>query len=111
MLGRPRGNETTDVAFLSQSGPLSLGHQIIKRRMELRKNREQCAEEMGISAKTLYVWETNRYQPSPDAATSVPVCSRESNRAVRIPDTWPTGPTANPTRSPLSFLEVSVPRF
>jgi DNA-binding XRE family transcriptional regulator len=64
MLGRPRGNETTDVAFLSQSGPLSLGHQIIKRRMELRKDRKQCAEEMGISAKTLQAWETNRYQPS-----------------------------------------------
>jgi DNA-binding XRE family transcriptional regulator len=63
-LGRPKGNEPSCVAFLSQSGPLSLGHQIIKRRMELRKNREQCAEEMGISAKTLQAWETNRYQPS-----------------------------------------------
>ena len=63
-LGRPRGNETTGVAFLSQSGPFSLGHQIVKRRMELRKNRKQCAEEMGISARTLQAWETNRYQPS-----------------------------------------------
>ena len=63
-VGRPRGNETIDVAFLAQSGPLSLGHQIVKRRMELRKNREECAEEMGISARTLQAWETNRYQPS-----------------------------------------------
>jgi DNA-binding XRE family transcriptional regulator len=64
-LGSPKGNETSCVAFLSQSGPLSLGHQIMKRRLEMRKNREQCAEEMGISAKTLQAWETNRYQPSP----------------------------------------------
>jgi DNA-binding XRE family transcriptional regulator len=63
-VGRPRGNETTGVAFLAQSGPLSLGHQIVERRMELRKNRKQCAQEMGISAKTLQAWETNRYQPS-----------------------------------------------
>jgi transcriptional regulator with XRE-family HTH domain len=63
-LGRPKGNEPSCVAFLSQSGPLSLGHQIMKRRLEMRKNRKQCAEEMGISAKTLHAWETNRYQPS-----------------------------------------------
>jgi DNA-binding XRE family transcriptional regulator len=63
-LGRPKGNEPSCVAFLSQSGPLSLWHQIVKRRMELKKNRKQCAEEMGISAKTLQAWETNRYQPS-----------------------------------------------
>jgi len=64
MLGRPRGNETTGVAFLSQSGPLSLGHKIVKRRLEMRKNRKQCAQEMCISVKTLQAWETNRYQPS-----------------------------------------------
>ena len=63
-LGSPKGNETSCIAFLSQSGPLSLGHQIIKRRMEMRKNRKQCAQEMGISVKTLQAWETNRYQPS-----------------------------------------------
>jgi DNA-binding XRE family transcriptional regulator len=63
-LGSLRGNEPSCVAFLSQTGPPSMGHQIVKRRMELRKNREQCAEEMGISVKTLKAWETNRYQPS-----------------------------------------------
>ena len=41
-----------------------MGQQIMNRRMELKKNRKQCAEEMGISAKTLQAWETNRYQPS-----------------------------------------------
>jgi len=59
MLGRPRGNETTGVAFLSQSGPLSLGHKIMKRRLEMRKNRKQCAQETGISVKTLQAWETS----------------------------------------------------
>ena len=29
-VGRPRGNETIGVAFLAQSGPLSLGPQIMK---------------------------------------------------------------------------------
>src|SRR5664280_1739811 len=58
-VGRPRGNETQGVAFLSLPGPLSLRHQIIKRRMELRKNRKQCAEKLGISVKTLQAWETS----------------------------------------------------
>jgi DNA-binding XRE family transcriptional regulator len=63
-VGRPTGNETLGVAFLSQSGPLSLGQQIMKRRIEMRKNRKQCAQKMGISVKTLHGWETDRYQPS-----------------------------------------------
>ena len=62
--GRPRGNETIGVAFLSQSGPLSLGQQIMKRRMELRKNRKQCAQEIGISVKALWALETNRRRPN-----------------------------------------------
>jgi len=33
------------------------------RRLELRKTRKQCAKEFGISVKTLWGWETNRWQP------------------------------------------------
>jgi len=40
-VGRPRGNETIGVAFLSQSGPLSLGQQIMKRRLEMRNGAQR----------------------------------------------------------------------
>lgn len=63
-LGRPKGNEASGVAFLSSGVPLSLGQHIAKRRMELKKTRKKCAEELGVSVKTLWSWETNRHQPS-----------------------------------------------
>ncbi|MGO8696538.1 MAG: helix-turn-helix domain-containing protein [Limisphaerales bacterium] len=62
-LGRPKGNETSGVAFLAPTGPLSLGQQIRKRRLELRKNRKESAEELGVSEKTLWGWETGRCEP------------------------------------------------
>jgi len=62
-LGRPKGNETRSVAFLAPTGPSSLGQQIRKLRMELRKNRTECAEELGVSVKTLWGWETDRRRP------------------------------------------------
>jgi transcriptional regulator with XRE-family HTH domain len=62
-LGRPKGNETTGVAILAPTGPLTLGEQIRKRRMELRKNRKECAKKLGVSVKTLRSWETSRCQP------------------------------------------------
>jgi transcriptional regulator with XRE-family HTH domain len=64
-LGRPTGNETQDVAFLAPTGPLSLGQQIRKRGMELKKNRKEYAKELGVSVKTLWGWETSRCQPGP----------------------------------------------
>jgi DNA-binding XRE family transcriptional regulator len=62
-LGRPKGNETPGVAFLAPAGPLSFGQQIRKRRMELKKTRKQLAQELGVSVKTLWSWETDRCQP------------------------------------------------
>ncbi|MGO8698347.1 MAG: helix-turn-helix domain-containing protein [Limisphaerales bacterium] len=62
-LGRPKGNETSGVAFLAPTGPLTLGQQIRKRRLELRKNRKESAEELGVSEKTLWGWETGRCEP------------------------------------------------
>jgi transcriptional regulator with XRE-family HTH domain len=50
-------------AFLAPSGFLSLGQQIRKRRIELKKNRKQLVHELGVSAKTLRGWETSRCQP------------------------------------------------
>jgi DNA-binding XRE family transcriptional regulator len=73
-LGRPKGNETKFVAFLAPTGPLSLGQQIKKRRMELKKNRTECAEELGVSVKTLWGWETSRCQP----------CATYSKRIVAL---------------------------
>jgi len=62
-LGGPQGNETPFVAILAPAGPLTLGQRIRKRRLELRKTRKQCAEELGVSVKTLWGWETSRCQP------------------------------------------------
>ena len=62
-LGRPKGNETADVAILAQNTPLSLSRQIKKCRMELRKTRKQCAKDLGVSSKTLWSWETGRRNP------------------------------------------------
>jgi len=63
-LGAPGGNETPSVASLSPDKPISLGRQIKRRRLELRKTRQQWAKEMGVSVKTLWSWETDRRQPS-----------------------------------------------
>jgi transcriptional regulator with XRE-family HTH domain len=63
-LGRPKGNETSGVAFLSSDLSTDIGQQIKKRRIELKKTRKQMAEELGISIKTLWGLETKRHQPS-----------------------------------------------
>jgi transcriptional regulator with XRE-family HTH domain len=62
-LGSPKGNETSFVAILAPTAPLTLGQQIRKRRLELRKNRTECAGEFGVSVKTLWGWETGRWEP------------------------------------------------
>src|ERR1039457_1514026 len=62
-LGRPKGNESSCVAFLSSEAPASIGQQIMKRRIEMRKTRAQLAAEMGISTKTLWNWERDRRKP------------------------------------------------
>ncbi|MGA9452970.1 MAG: helix-turn-helix transcriptional regulator [Verrucomicrobiia bacterium] len=64
MLGRPRGNEPSCVAFLSTAAPITLGQKIKQHRLKLRKTRKQMALELGISVKTLWGWETDRWQPT-----------------------------------------------
>ena len=63
-LGRPKGNETKGVAFLSSQPPTTIGQKIAKRRLELKKNRTQCAKELGISVKTLWGWENGQHKIS-----------------------------------------------
>ena len=45
-LGRPKGNETIDVASLSLKGPISAGQQIIRYRLKQKKILKQFAEEI-----------------------------------------------------------------
>ena len=63
-LGRPKGNETHGVAFSSSESPITLGQKLMKRRLDLRKNQLQCAEEIGVSIKTYSAWELGRRSPS-----------------------------------------------
>jgi len=63
-LGRPKGNETIDVAFLSSKAPLTPGQQIIRYRLKQKKTRKQLAEELGVDVKTLLNWETDRSRPN-----------------------------------------------
>jgi DNA-binding transcriptional regulator YiaG len=62
--GRPKGNETQCVAFLSPQAPVTTGEKITQRRLKLKKTRRQLASELGISVKTLWGWETDRWQPT-----------------------------------------------
>jgi DNA-binding XRE family transcriptional regulator len=63
-LGSPRGNETSCVAFLSKNAPVTLGQKIRQNRLKLRKTRKHMALELGVSVKTLWGWETDRWQPT-----------------------------------------------
>jgi transcriptional regulator with XRE-family HTH domain len=62
-LGRPKGNETSRVVFLSSDAPVSIGHKIKQLRLRLKKTRKHLAVELGVSVKTLWGWETDRRQP------------------------------------------------
>jgi DNA-binding XRE family transcriptional regulator len=64
-LGSPRGNETQPVAVLSSDGPDSFGSTVRKRRLELRKNRKEFAQILGVDTKTIGHWEANRHKPLP----------------------------------------------
>jgi transcriptional regulator with XRE-family HTH domain len=62
-LGRPKGNESTVVAFLSRESPESFGAALRKRRLEQHKNGKQFAKELGVDARTLRDWEAGRHKP------------------------------------------------
>ena len=52
-LGRPKGNETHGVAFLSPDRKLALGQQILHWRIGLKKTHKLMVAEMGVSIKPL----------------------------------------------------------
>jgi DNA-binding XRE family transcriptional regulator len=62
-LGMPKGNESLSVAFLSPESSTTVGQKLTKFRIGLRKTRSQLAAELGINAKTIWNWETNRRKP------------------------------------------------
>jgi DNA-binding XRE family transcriptional regulator len=70
-LGRPRGNEPSGVAFLSKKAPVTLGQKMMQNRLKLRKTRKQMALKLGVSVKTLWGWETDRWQPTSVLARQV----------------------------------------
>jgi transcriptional regulator with XRE-family HTH domain len=63
-LKNSKGNETQGVAFLCPDAPVSLGRKIRHFRLKSRKTRKQFASELAVSVKTLWGWETDRWQPS-----------------------------------------------
>src|SRR5262245_397117 len=65
-LGSRKCNETRGVAFSSLKSPTTLGQKLIKRRLEIRKNRVQAAQELEVSLKTLTAWERDQRVPSKD---------------------------------------------
>ena len=62
-LGRPKGNETKAVAFLSQTAPDSIASSLRKHRLALRKNQKEFAKELRVEARTLRDWEAGRHRP------------------------------------------------
>jgi transcriptional regulator with XRE-family HTH domain len=63
-LGSPKRNETSCVAFFSSDAQISSGQKIKQLRLKMRKIRKQFASELGVSQKTLWGWETDRWMPS-----------------------------------------------
>ena len=63
-LKTPKGNETSCVAFFSPEAPISRGQKIKQHRLKLRKSRKQFALDLGVSVKTLWGWETDRWKPT-----------------------------------------------
>jgi DNA-binding XRE family transcriptional regulator len=73
-LGNPKRNETSCVAFFSTDAPVTTGQKIKQHRLKLRKSRKQFALELGVSQKTLWGWETDRWQPSAVLREKIGVC-------------------------------------
>src|ERR1017187_5854977 len=62
-LKNTKGNETQFVAFLCPEAPGSGGQKIRHFRLKSRKTRKEFASELGVSPKTLWGWETDRWLP------------------------------------------------
>jgi len=62
-LGKPKGNESRDVASLLKSPPASFGGRLLRRRLEMLKSRKEVATELDVCVKTVWGWEANRRRP------------------------------------------------
>jgi len=63
-VGRPKGNETIGVASLASPHSLPFGEEVRKRRLNLRLNRKECAQLLGVDVKILWGWESGRHLPA-----------------------------------------------
>jgi len=63
-LGAPPSNKPIGVAILSPNSPISLGQAIRAERIKQRKTCKMFAAELGVSVKTLWLWEADRNAPS-----------------------------------------------
>jgi DNA-binding XRE family transcriptional regulator len=59
-----KGNEPHGVAFLCLGAQATTGQKLKYFRLKSRKSRQQLAKEWGVSAKTLWGWEMDRWLPS-----------------------------------------------
>ncbi len=73
-LGMPKGNESEFIAVLPPDQPVTLGLRLRRRRLELRKNKQEFANELGVSVRTFRDWELNRRRP----------CSRLQDRILQV---------------------------
>ncbi len=65
-LGRPKGNESTVVAFLSSDGSVPIGVALRNHRLGLKKNKKEFAAELGVDVRTLRNWAAGRHAPLPN---------------------------------------------
>jgi transcriptional regulator with XRE-family HTH domain len=63
-LGRPGATNPNSLPICEAEATASIGQQILKCRLQMRKTRKQYAKELGVSVKTLWGWETSRCLPS-----------------------------------------------
>jgi len=56
----PYGNEPSVVAILS---PTALGSRLRNHRLELKLTLAECAQNLGVSIKTLRAWERGKHRP------------------------------------------------
>ena len=59
----PYCNEPHGVAFFADDGSGTIGQRIRQRRLELKLTVNECAEKLGVSARTLRDWESGLHRP------------------------------------------------
>ena len=59
----PYGHEPHGVTFFADDGEGGIGQRIRQRRLELKLTVEECAQKLGIAARTLRDWEAGAHMP------------------------------------------------